>query len=187
MKKLLITGLLALCLLTQNLLSQTAWAEDANDSVPLKTVTLSEWEAVLKSHQGEIVVVDFWATWCISCLERFPHMVTMSERYQSKKVRFISMLLEDPEEPEAIALAHQFLNKQFLNKQLKGKNGLAFDHYSMNENLMKSFEVLDLLGIPAVFIYNKGQLTHRLTGDNPNKQFTDKDIEEAILALLKSS
>lgn len=106
MKKLLIVGILALCVS-----SQATRAEESIDSVPLKTVTLSEWEAVLASHQGEIVVVDFWATWCISCLERFPHMVTMSERYKTKKVRFISMLLEDPEEPEAIALAHQFLNK----------------------------------------------------------------------------
>jgi len=56
----------------------------------------------------------------------------------------------------------------------------------MNENIMFSFEKLDLLGIPTVFIYSKkGVLDYRLTGDNPNKQFTEKDIENAINKLLE--
>lgn len=155
-------------------------AQSDTKMVPLNSVTLTEWSEVLAGYQGEITVVDFWATWCISCLERFPHMVTMSEQFKDQKVRFVSMLLEDPEETDTIERAHQFLNKQFQNK-----SGLAFDHYFMNENLMKSFESLDLLGIPAVFIYDsKGQLAHRLTGDNPNKQFTDKDIEAAIQQMI---
>jgi hypothetical protein len=55
----------------------------------------------------------------------------------------------------------------------------------MNENMMDAFEMLDLLGIPAVFIYDRnGQERIRLTGDNPNKQFTDKNVEEAIVSLL---
>ena len=103
-------------------------------------------------------------------------MVTMNAQYQDRGVQFVSMLLEDPEEPEAIERASQFLQK----KQT------PFDHYLMTENLMVSFEKLDLLGIPAVIIYDQqGQLRHRLTGDNPNDQFTENDIEAAIQKLLE--
>ena len=57
----------------------------------------------------------------------------------------------------------------------------------MNENLMQSFEALNLLGIPAVYIYSKeGELHSKLTGDNPNKQFTEKDIKDTIEALLNT-
>jgi hypothetical protein len=41
------------------------------------------------------------------------------------------------------------------------------------------------LGIPAVYIYSKdGKLYSKLTGDNPNKQFTEQDIKDTINALL---
>jgi len=140
-----------------------------------QSVTYKNWQKVISSYKGKNLVVDMWATWCSSCLKRFPHMVKMSKTYEGKDVKFISLLLEDPEEPEAIENAKKFLIKQNAN----------FDHYFMNENIMVSFEKLNLLGIPTVFIYSKeGKLVYRLTGDNPNKQFTEKDIKLAINELL---
>jgi thiol-disulfide isomerase/thioredoxin len=139
-------------------------------------ITLSQWPETISAYKGNILVVDMWATWCSSCLKRFPHMVEMNKKYRDKNVKFISLLLEDPEEPEAIDNAKRFLIKQKAD----------FDHYFMNENIMVSFEKLDLLGIPTVFIYSPdGELVNRLTGDNPNKQFTEIDIEQAINGLLK--
>ncbi len=149
----------------------------ADDQLNLKYVDHQQWTAQLQQYQPNIVVVDFWATWCSSCLERFPHMVEMNRAYQKQGVQFVSMLLEDPEEPEAIARAKQFLLKQEAD----------FDHYFMTENLMVSFEKLDLLGIPAVFIYDQqGRLAHRLTGDNPNNQFTETDIKNTLDQMLQN-
>ncbi len=146
-----------------------------DDQLNLKYVDHQQWTAQLQQYQPNIVVVDFWATWCSSCLERFPHMVEMNRTYQKQGIQFVSMLLEDPEEPEAIARAKQFLLKQQAD----------FDHHFMTENLMISFEKLDLLGIPAVFIYDQqGQLAHRLTGDNPNNQFTETDIKNTLNEML---
>jgi hypothetical protein len=55
----------------------------------------------------------------------------------------------------------------------------------MNENLLEAFERLDLLGIPTVLVYGSDGREHfRLTGDNPNNQFTDQDVESAIKSLL---
>ncbi len=139
------------------------------------TTTLAQWPEVLKQYHGKILVVDMWATWCASCLERFPHMVEMAHKYKDFDVAIISLLLEDPEEPEAIENAKRFLIKQQAD----------FAHYFMDENLMRSFDQLDLLGIPAVFVYDHtGQRTHKLTGDNPNKQFSEKDIYDAVNALI---
>lgn len=150
--------------------------DQADQAVELKTTTLAAWPDQLATYQPNIVVLDLWATWCISCLERFPHMVEMHHQFKDKGVRFVSLLLEDPEEPKAIKMARAFLQKQQAD----------FDHYFMNENLMMSFEELDLLGIPAVFIYaSDGSLAYRLTNDNPNKQFTEDDVLAAVEDLLK--
>lgn len=149
--------------------------ESESFQLDFNTTTLAQWPDVLSSYHGKILVLDMWATWCISCLERFPHMVEMADQYKKYGVVFISLLLEDPEEPEAIAKAQRFLIKHKAN----------FKHYFMNDNLMKSFDQLDLLGIPAVFIYDQsGKQTHKLTGDNPNKQFTEQDIYDAINGLI---
>lgn len=140
-----------------------------------KTVTYDQWQQTIATYKGNILVVDMWATWCVSCLERFPHMVEMNKEFKGKGVKFISLLLEDPEESEAIERAKGFLIKQQAD----------FEHYFMNGNLMLSFEKLDLLGIPAVFIYGRdGKLYQRLTGDNPNKQFTENDIKITIEKLI---
>jgi len=155
---------------------------DSNKTAPTtfklsyKEIKLSQWQETISRYKGNILVVDMWATWCSSCLKRFPHMVEMNKKYADKNVKFISLLLEDPEEPEAIENAKNFLIKQKAD----------FDHYFMDENIMVSFEKLDLLGIPTVFIYSsESELVNRLTGDNPNKQFTELDIEKAINSLLK--
>lgn len=169
--------MLSLCL-SFNINANTLKSDQSETDFELDfhTVTYDQWLKTLEGYKDTILVVDMWATWCISCLERFPHMVEMNKQYQGQSVTFVSLLLEDPEEPEAIAMAKKFLIKQKAD----------FTHYFMDENLMLSFEKLDLLGIPAVFIYDKkGSLMHKLTGDNPNKQFTEKDIQEAIDALIK--
>jgi hypothetical protein len=90
-------------------------------------------------------------------------------------VRFLSLCLDDRDDPDALAQAREFLARQQA----------SFPHYLMDEPISRSFEKLDLLGIPAVFIYGRhGALRHRLTGDDPNRQFTDQDVDEAILGLL---
>lgn len=146
-----------------------------SDSIDLTPITFKEWQEKLSSYEPDIVVVDLWATWCQPCIERFPHMVEMHERYHDKGVRFVSMNLDSRDDTQALTFARQFLVK----------TNATFENYLMNENMMDAFEMLDLLGIPAVYIYDRnGQERIRLTGDNPNKQFTDKDVEDAIISLL---
>ncbi len=167
-----------LLLISMTCFASTSFADDVggDDAMELHTVTYDQWLLKLADFQPDIVVVDLWATWCSSCLERFPHMVEMSKQYNGQGIRFVSLLLEDPEETEAIEHARALLTKWQA----------GFDHYFMNENLMRSFENLDLLGIPAVFIYAPdGALAHKLTGDNPNDQFTETDIISALEQMLR--
>jgi len=125
--------------------------------------------------RGSIVVADMWATWCIPCIERFPHMIEMFHRYEEQGVVFVSVCLDDPGDAEAVAAARRFLAKQRA----------TFANYLISENTADAFEKLDLMTIPAVFVYGPdGSERFRLTADDPNNQFTDADVEDAILTLL---
>lgn len=141
----------------------------------LEPVNFAGWQEELHSLQGQIVVVDMWATWCLPCLERFPHMVEMAAEFADRGVKFVSLCLDDRDDADAIELARGFLTEQKA----------TFPNYLMDEVVTQAFEKLDLLGIPAVFIYGPdGVLRYRLTGDDPNNQYTDADVVDAIEELL---
>jgi len=144
--------------------------------VGLEPVTFAELQRRLEGLRGHIVVVEVWATWCVPCIERFPQMVEMHRRYRDRGVRFVSVSVDNREDKPAVEAARRFLRQQ----------NAAFDNYLLDENILQAFEKLDISGIPAVFVYDRaGRQRHKLTGDDPNRQFTAKDVEGAVQALLR--
>lgn len=143
--------------------------------VTLQPVTLEQWQRELASLQGRIVVVELWATWCAPCLESFPRMVRLYQQYKDRGVEFVSLSLDDREDKAAVGAARRFLQK----------HNATFRNYLMDENIPQAFEKLDLLGIPAVFLYDpSGTRRHNLNGNDPNKQFTPEQVEQALAALV---
>ena len=167
----------ALCLLA----SGSIWAKNtdgqstANTSTELQPISFAQWDGILEKQLGNITVVDFWAAWCSPCIERFPLMVEMHHKYKDRGVCFISLNLDEQGDKESIDWANDFL----------GRIKAVFPNYHMDENMTEAFERLDLLGLPAVRIYaTDGTEAHRLSGDNPYQQFTEKDVENAVQDLL---
>ncbi len=149
---------------------------EPSGNISLVPVTFPQWQKALSGYKGQIVVVDFWATWCAPCIERFPHIVQLHAKYGRRGIRFVSMDLDDKSDLQALDHAREFLVK----------HKAAFDNYRMDEVVPDAFEKLDLLGIPAVLIYDRdGKLRFKLTGDNPNKQYTNADVDSAVEQLLQ--
>jgi len=161
------------------LLFSGAWADQDGKQTQAPTamepVRFGEWETTLRQQQGHITVVDLWASWCTPCLERFPHMVDLYHKYSGRNVRFISLNFDQQGDQESLQWANQFLQRV----------GAVFPNYHMDENMSQAFERLDLLGLPVVLVYDEdGTEAYRLTGDDPDSQFSDKDVESAVLSLL---
>jgi thiol-disulfide isomerase/thioredoxin len=55
-----------------------------------KTRDLGEW-------RGQVLVVNFWATWCPPCREEMPAFVQVQEALGGQGVRFIGVALDEPE------------------------------------------------------------------------------------------
>jgi thiol-disulfide isomerase/thioredoxin len=154
------------------LIAGTGAAEHSTD---LQPVTFETWDEVLADLHGQIVVVDYRAGWCSPCIERFPLMVEMHHRYRDRGVQFISLNLDEQGDDEAIEWANDFLSR--INAEIP--------NYHMDENMTEAFERLNLLGLPAVGVMDRsGDEARRLSGDNPFHQFTEQDVEEAVLELL---
>lgn len=56
-------------------------------------------ELALADLQGDIVVVNFWASWCIGCRTEHDSLVTAAATYASSDVRFVGVLHQDRPEP----------------------------------------------------------------------------------------
>ena len=143
-------------------------------AVRLEPIGFGQWQRQLHAMKGRVVVVDVWATWCVPCVERFPHMVSLYQRYKDRGVEFVSMSVDDREDKAAIERARQFLIRQKA----------TFRNYLMDENIMQSFEKLGVQGIPDVMMYDRaGRLRYDLNGNDPNRQATLTDVEDRLARL----
>ena len=54
--------------------------------------------ARLADHHGEVVVVNFWASWCLACRQEHPLLMAAAEEYGERGVRFYGVLYNDTRE-----------------------------------------------------------------------------------------
>jgi len=78
--------------------SASALADDATLAVgsvapPLSDVTWLQGEPVPAWQEGQIYVLDFWATWCGPCRESIPHLNALSQALEGKGVHVIGVAI----------------------------------------------------------------------------------------------
>src|SRR5262249_30544350 len=50
----------------------------------------------LSGLQGQVVLLDFWATWCPPCREEMPWRLKLAAEYEAKGVRFVAVSEDEP-------------------------------------------------------------------------------------------
>jgi peroxiredoxin len=53
----------------------------------------------LSSYRGKVVLLDFWATWCVPCREETPHFVELQQKYGSQGLQIIAVSMDDSPDP----------------------------------------------------------------------------------------
>src|SRR5258706_15634692 len=51
---------------------------------PLFTVQDSDRKVSLQDFRGQVVVLNFWASWCPPCIEETPSLVAMSQKLRGR-------------------------------------------------------------------------------------------------------
>ena len=63
-------------------------------SAPDFTVQDSQAKVTLSQLRGQVVVLNFWATWCAPCVEEMPSLVEMQRRMQAKGVTVLAVSVD---------------------------------------------------------------------------------------------
>ena len=50
----------------------------------LKLITTDKKEIILSEVKEHFIILNFWASWCLPCLQEFPSLVELQEKYKSK-------------------------------------------------------------------------------------------------------
>jgi thiol-disulfide isomerase/thioredoxin len=82
-------------LLGVNQLSKAPYREDGAAAPTFSVKTFDGESLVLEELRGSVVMIDFWATWCPSCRQEMPMLISVANRYKSKRVRFVAMSQDD--------------------------------------------------------------------------------------------
>jgi DsbE subfamily thiol:disulfide oxidoreductase len=138
------------------------WAKDV-PSNPVKTDTQS---IDLHSLKGQVVYVDFWASWCGPCRKSFPWLNQMQAKYGAKGFKVIAVNVDNERK-----LADAFL------KEHKAEFTIGYDP---SGDLAKAFGVQ---GMPSSYLIDRqGVIRFSHVG------FREKDVgslEENIQSLIK--
>ncbi|MGZ3780785.1 MAG: TlpA family protein disulfide reductase [Pseudobdellovibrionaceae bacterium] len=123
----------------------------------------------LKSSQGKIVVVNFWASWCAPCVEEVPSLIKLVKEFNGS-VQLIAVSGDNNLEDIRIFLKSF---PELQNKNIK----IIWDE---NRSLMKQFGIARL---PESLILDKNQkLSKKLVG---SIDWYTKDSIEYIRSLLE--
>lgn len=113
--------------------------------------------------KGKLVMVDYWATWCVPCKEMFPVLDKLREKYKDKGFELLSVSVDQ--------------KKGDLDKYLKGHK---FPNPVLHDTAGTSSE-WGIRFIPASFLIRDGKIVAQWTGKT-----SEKVLAEAIEANLPS-
>ena len=97
-----------LLVLTMSLILLSANSVFAGQPAPNLTLKkLDESTFKISDLKGDVVYVDFWATWCPPCRKSFPWMEAMHQRYKDLGFQVVAISLDNKR-----GVIDQFLRRQ---------------------------------------------------------------------------
>ena len=104
----------------------------------LKFTALDGREVDTAKLKGKVILIDFWATWCMPCLMEIPHIREAYEKYHDKGFEVLSISTDEDKE----ALKNFVASKKIPWPQCYNADFHIFEAYGLS-------------GIPVMWLIDK--------------------------------
>ncbi len=119
--------------------------EEAAKSLIMETLEGQHIE--IASIKAPIIIFNFWASWCGSCLEEFPSLVELRKKYSEDQVIIFAISSDNEKADISRVLKDSKLNFQIIL-----------------DNKGEIFNLFDITSIPSSIIFYKGKVFRNLKG-----------------------
>jgi thiol-disulfide isomerase/thioredoxin len=95
-------GVFVAAALASSFLSAQLPARDLSVGDQAPPLRVSRWvkgERIERFEPGKVYVLDFWATWCGPCIEAFPRLTRLQEKYADKGVVVVGVSIWEKDQP----------------------------------------------------------------------------------------
>ena len=119
----------------------------------------------LSYYRGKVVLLDFWATWCVPCREETPHFVELQQKYGDSGLQIIGISMDDSPDP-----VRNFSSQFHINYPIVMGNAKTGELYG------------GVLGLPIAFLIDRdGRIYKKRMGATSATVF-----EQDVAALLQN-
>jgi peroxiredoxin len=167
MKKKLLTTLSITAFLC---ISQLAFAVEAGKAMPdcsLSSIDESQGQSSnLNQYKGNVIYVDFWASWCIPCVKSFPFLNEMHQQLKGQGLQIVGVNLDENKGD-----AKAFLAKYPANFMVMA---------DVSKQCAKDF---DVKAMPSSYLIDRKGIVHHVhLGFRPGEAKEMKQIVEKLLS-----
>jgi thiol-disulfide isomerase/thioredoxin len=122
----------------------------------------------LSDYLGQVVVLDFYATWCPPCREETPHLVDLQRRYGSQGLHVIGLNVGGPDDRNQVP---------GYVEEFKIQYALGYPDPQLTENYLSDDD-----RIPQAFVFDRrGRLVKRFVSyDNSMPAELERIVRTAL-------
>ena len=94
----------------------------------------------LNHYEGNVIILNIWATWCKPCIAEFESLEKVREKFKDKNIKIVAVSNED------LKLINSFLDKRKFDLEFIKLNGdlSYFNAYSLPTTLVEKEIILKL-------------------------------------------
>lgn len=121
---------------------------------------------IIKQNKGNLIYIDFWASWCTPCRKAMKSSKKLSEKYKNKKIVFIYLSIDNSLED--------------WKKASKEEHIFDNSYKAINYPKANFYKNLSLNSIPRYLLYNEnGKFIHK-NAPSPSTKEIEKLINKHI-------